>query len=115
LIIQGQFKWDFVELLESTSNLIDVHLLCHQAGCPVYVIRNTNGKCAVTWHPCIEEEKNTLNIVINNGNFELLYKDEMQSFDTIEDLKNDMLSIHMLGENPFDSNYLIWSKIHLPL
>lgn len=101
---------EFLELLNTTSNLKDVHLLCHQAGCPVYVIRDENAKCDIMWHPCINEERNTSHAIINDGIFGQVYAGKVQAFETLEHLQKDIIVKHMLGDNPFDSDYLIWSN-----
>ncbi|MNW64213.1 hypothetical protein D3C74_424740 [compost metagenome] len=48
---------------------------------------------------------------INEGTFELLHKNIVQPFENIENLKKDIFVGHMIGNTPFDSNYVVWSKM----
>jgi hypothetical protein len=99
----------FSELLNGTSNIKDVHLICHQAGCPVYVIRDVNNKCAIFWHPSVDKEKDVIRIIVKDNILELIYNDKVEPFEELEDLRRHMMSNHMLGEKPFEEEYLVWS------
>ena len=99
---------DLLELFRSSSNIKDVYLLCHQAGCPVYVVRDLDNMCHLLWHPSKDEKRDVLNVRVIDGIFKIVFAGAVQPFESLESLSKGMVAKHMLGDNPFDTNYLIY-------
>lgn len=100
----------FKEMFEKTSNIKDVYLLCHQAGCPVYVVRDNKENCDILWHPRESETENIMDIVVSDGVMVFKYNGIECDFEPIESLRQNRLLNHMLGKNPFDDNYCVWKR-----
>lgn len=101
---------EFKAELQSTTNLQDVHFLCHQCGCPVYIARDINNACAIFWHPQIDRDKDVIKVNVIENVFTLTYKETLCEFGSIEELSRNMLSKHMLGDKPFDKNFCVWKR-----
>lgn len=101
---------DFIKVLESSTNLKDVYLLCHQAGCPVYVLRNIEDKINIMWHPSLDKAKNVISLKVINGIGKLIYNEETLNFCTESELRKNLMSDYTLGVSPYDENYCIWKR-----
>ena len=75
----------------------------------MYVVRDSNDMCHLLWHPRKNEERNILNIRVTDGIFQIVYRNKVQIFESLDSLGSDRISKHMLGDNPFDIKYRIWS------
>lgn len=101
---------DLKATLNIANNLKDVHLLCHQAGCPVYLVRDEKDCCAIMWHPNKDDSKNVIKMVVTGGIAELIYEGATVPFKTLEELCHDFMTKHMVGDKPFDERFCLWKK-----
>lgn len=101
---------DFKEIFNGSTNIKDVHLLCHQAGCPVYIVRANDEGCIIFWHPELDIHKNTINFIVEDNILRFIYDESEYNFMSVRDLRQDTLVNHMLGDNPFDDNFCVWKR-----